>query len=674
MNRVEQHTKILVSTFFALFLCVASTNAIAEIDTGLSVPATSSTGDYTVTWNAGGPNLELRESVGGGPFQWASWSTEGVKLFTGKADGTYTYRNRLRICPYGCYFLYSAEQSIVVSSGISTPAIISGPANDLDGDFVVQWLQSPGATAYTLQHRYNGGLWTTSQYDPTLSFEAAGESNGTHEYRVRACDASGCTSYTSSAKVLVGLVHYELRQGDYNADNLTDIAVIASDDTFRTIDDFILKNIGGGNYEVALTATPTEIAGARIWPLLNGDVIVADANLDFVYDVGITSLVGIDDFIIWSQDNQSTNHPVVALRVDGYVEDFISETALSISDLSHYDNAVITQTITQTGWYLVTTFISTPGYYYDSTGILRWFNVGYAQILVYLTAGYQFSYLDPNVVISLEAYGVWQRWNLFGTVSDADYGVAVAEILVILKDILKSDVGLPELRGPWPNPDDWRAPSNITIEQIRMICELLGDICPDVVEDGLSTEEMIRECYSEIILAGRPAKLIDPESYRMPKVNHSPSQDFAVTSSQLSSNQGSTDTARRSFWQSRLDNSRDPLGPLALDVVDDEFLLGCLANKRYLRYAEKFSVSDSLTSVGVQVMQRHVVSTDVEIQNVGPFVPGKLGARQIADYHHLVFNLLGLPNKTFGGTPFIGHRNEAIGTQVSFCPSCDNDN
>jgi hypothetical protein len=113
---------------------------------------------------------------------------------------------------------------------------------------------------------------------------------------------------------------------------------------------------------------------------------------------------------------------------------------------------------------------------------------------------------------------------------------------------------------------------------------------------------------------------------------------------------------------------------LALDVVDDESLLGCLANKRYLRYAEKFSVSDSLTSVGVQIMQAHADATTLEFSNNGPFVVGKLGPRQIADYHHDTFNSIDLPSKTFGGTPFIGHRNEAIGTGVSFCPSCDNDN
>ena len=158
----------------------------------------------------------------------------------------------------------------------------------------------------------------------------------------------------------------------------------------------------------------------------------------------------------------------------------------------------------------------------------------------------------------------------------------------------------------------------------------------------------------------------------MPEVSHSAIQDFSISSSQISLALGSTDQQRESFWNSRFVFSRDPLGPLGLDVVRNEWLLGCLANERYLMFANDFGKTTDLTAVGFLVIDSHIAETIDDIA-AGEFVNGKLGPRQTADYHWDVFEAqLGLPRRTFGGTPF-GNRFEAKQTSFLWCPSCDQD-
>ncbi len=56
------------------------------------------------------------------------------------------------------------------------------------------------------------------------------------------------------------------------------------------------------------------------------------------------------------------------------------------------------------------------------------------------------------------------------------------------------------------------------------------------------------------------------------------------------------------------------------------------------------NVKIDMQDVRLQLMNKH--AEFVEGDNLG--VPGLLNPRQIAEYHHQVFNGLGLPSSTFG--------------------------
>ena len=101
----------------------------------------------------------------------------------------------------------------------------------------------------------------------------------------------------------------------------------------------------------------------------------------------------------------------------------------------------------------------------------------------------------------------------------------------------------------------------------------------------------------------------------------------------------------REFWDSRLE-SGDPIAQLALDILDNEGL-GAAANERLVDFAEDRGLSLSLEDVSKEIAKAHAKSTKLDQD-------GLLTAQRIAEYHHEVFEDLGLPARAFGGTPVFG--------------------
>jgi hypothetical protein len=187
-----------------------------------------------------------------------------------------------------------------------------------------------------------------------------------------------------------------------------------------------------------------------------------------------------------------------------------------------------------------------------------------------------------------------------------------------------------------------------------------------LVQEAVALYAVSKVCSQQLLNGSAPAPL-SGNPFRAAKVTHALGQDFRMAPSQNSLVQGTTDQARLSFWTSRLNDSRDPAAPLAIDVVKNAYALGCYANERLKAFAADAGVGVSLTPVGVSLMQRHAAAVDTDQQGL----PGKLSARQIAQYHHVVFGELALPTRTFGGTPLTGQPAEADTWKFIWCPSCE---
>ena len=164
-----------------------------------SVPASSSTGLYTVTWTptSGTTGYEVQEKVGSA----GSWTgiyngTGTTYTASGKANGAYSYRSRA--CLYANCSAWSNEATVAVLLVPTSAPSITSPATAVNGNFTVTWGSVSNTTAYKLEQQIGSGTWGEiySGTDQSKAFTAMAA--GSYGYRVRACSSSGCGGYSAT--------------------------------------------------------------------------------------------------------------------------------------------------------------------------------------------------------------------------------------------------------------------------------------------------------------------------------------------------------------------------------------------------------------------------------------------------------------------------------------------
>ena len=165
----------------------------------LSVPASSTTGSYTVSWSgvAMAVTYNLEQSVNGGG--WALIQNDGStgRALSGVTLGTYAYR--VQACNAAGCSGYSNTGTISVDPPPPTPSFVTdtkfqwkvGISTKIRCD--VEWTASPGATSYNLMVPGSGLV----QYSGPLTKISAQNANYcAPSHVVRACNASGCSAYS----------------------------------------------------------------------------------------------------------------------------------------------------------------------------------------------------------------------------------------------------------------------------------------------------------------------------------------------------------------------------------------------------------------------------------------------------------------------------------------------
>jgi hypothetical protein len=185
---------------------------------GITVPASNTTGAYTVSWGAASgvvTRYELEESTSSS-FTTATLKYSGTALsyaVSGKASGTYYYR--VRACnDSGCSSYVAGANGVVVTlpTAPGVPASITVPSRVNPATaFTVSWGASSGTVSYyELQDGYTTSLfppilpttWGTIYTGLNRSLPIAGKAAGTKvAYRVRACNSVGCSGYRTSTIV-----------------------------------------------------------------------------------------------------------------------------------------------------------------------------------------------------------------------------------------------------------------------------------------------------------------------------------------------------------------------------------------------------------------------------------------------------------------------------------------
>jgi hypothetical protein len=182
----------------------------AGVPSSITVPSSSSTGSYGVSWGSAAGTVtayELFEATN------SSFSGEirvynGTALsasISGKANGTYYYR--VRSCfdtACSTYRTGTNAVTVTIASGVpSAPSSISGPSMNVTGNFSISWSASTGANRYELWQTFFDGPLTKVYDGPATSKSFSSKSNGEYTYQAKACSVAGCSGFSPTVFVMV---------------------------------------------------------------------------------------------------------------------------------------------------------------------------------------------------------------------------------------------------------------------------------------------------------------------------------------------------------------------------------------------------------------------------------------------------------------------------------------
>ena len=147
------------------------------IGAGTRVSGTAKDGIWNKTWNTNGLNAGTNYLI-------KANASDGILTREDQSDSTF---------------------SLTTCTPPSTPTLNDPGATDTDGNYTVSWSSVSGATNYTLEED------TSSSFSsPTVVYSGAstskyitGKSNGTYYYRVKACNACGCSGWSNVEDIVV---------------------------------------------------------------------------------------------------------------------------------------------------------------------------------------------------------------------------------------------------------------------------------------------------------------------------------------------------------------------------------------------------------------------------------------------------------------------------------------
>lgn len=166
-----------------------------------NVPSTSTTGNFDITWSEGQTSVEVYEV--GNPVALASGGSAGLFEVRGKPPGTYRYyaNDCIRNMGGANCKATSIRTIVVTNVGVGLVDLLIYPPSDKDGDFMVTWSAVTGATHYELQQEANGLNWQDIFSGARRDYSALIDP-GAYRFRVRACDATACSSVWKEGGVL----------------------------------------------------------------------------------------------------------------------------------------------------------------------------------------------------------------------------------------------------------------------------------------------------------------------------------------------------------------------------------------------------------------------------------------------------------------------------------------
>ncbi|MCU1046499.1 RHS repeat protein [Stenotrophomonas maltophilia] len=168
----------------------------------ITLEASSTTGSYPVGWTsvAGAVEYRLEERAGNESWQRIQAEAATLRNISGKTTGTWSYR--VQACNAAGCGAWSSSKSISVLLVPTTPTVAT-PATSSSGVWTVSWTAAATATSYQLEERAGTSAWAIIHDGASTSKSISEKATSAYGYRVRACNSSGCGSYSPVVETIV---------------------------------------------------------------------------------------------------------------------------------------------------------------------------------------------------------------------------------------------------------------------------------------------------------------------------------------------------------------------------------------------------------------------------------------------------------------------------------------
>lgn len=206
MSLVFRRIRISRRLWPLAFLLVAHSAYAISVTTSPVTMLADGTGQFTISWSGAGYTGIVQQLMNDG-----SWAQVYTNYNTGSTTITRAagiWRFRIKYCNFvgpNMDFVcqYTATYSFSVLTPPSTPTVNLVSTSNTS-TFLVSSTWPSTATRFEWQERKNSGAWTNLT-DTGSGFDRTGRDSATWGYRVRACNAAGCSSYSAEKVIYVAI-------------------------------------------------------------------------------------------------------------------------------------------------------------------------------------------------------------------------------------------------------------------------------------------------------------------------------------------------------------------------------------------------------------------------------------------------------------------------------------
>lgn len=169
--------------------------------TSVAASAAANLASISVTWSAAAhaTSYTVEQSFNGGAWTPLYSGAATSTTVNGPADGSYQFR--ASACNANGCSTPTSSAAVTIAHIPPAPASISAPGSST-GAVALSWPAATYATSYQVEHSQDGN-WVQVYAGGATSATIQEPATGNWYYRVRACNANGCSGYATSGVVIV---------------------------------------------------------------------------------------------------------------------------------------------------------------------------------------------------------------------------------------------------------------------------------------------------------------------------------------------------------------------------------------------------------------------------------------------------------------------------------------